>query len=510
MITLPDGTQLRNLEEQVQKNKDDIARHYEADRVLLDWGITIVGTVASPEDLPPYSEGVQFGFAYAVGAEEPYSYYIWTRTSEDTAVEDGEWFNIGKLAIQGERGPQGAQGPVGPIGIRGSFWYVGEGVPSTIRNENDMYLDSVTANVWQIKTVAGLLKWTLIGNIKGAQGLQGAQGPQGPQGAQGPQGEKGNTGDVGGLVTINAILESTSQLPLPTELQDLTKAYLIGTSQPYDLYVQIGSSSAEAVWTNTGPFNASTLVTVNGQAQNVWSADGKVDKLTGQKVYITGGGLDWSNQAVPDTFPVRDGNGEILVQNPTQQLSAVNLTYLNAQLAKKPNTLSVDATHHKLYDQAPNQSTASPNGLIIGDGLEVTDGMLQVTQSHTPKYIHHITIKRNKSYENDEIVGFSATIATTRETPYTSITQLCADIVPDFNHDAIAIMIHEGDYYFGNSFIRRVDENRIILGYSISTPGGIGYGGSTIIIGWGGGAIYKDGNIMFADNNLESLVDTVI
>lgn len=37
------GKELRNLEEQVLKNKEDIAAHYNIDRVLANFGIRIVG-----------------------------------------------------------------------------------------------------------------------------------------------------------------------------------------------------------------------------------------------------------------------------------------------------------------------------------------------------------------------------------------------------------------------------------------------------------------------------------
>lgn len=56
---------------------------------------------------------------------------------------------------------------------------------------------------------------------------------------------------------------------------NLTVAYLVGENK--DLYIQVGETSEEALWNNVGPFNAATLVTVNGVGQNVWNADTKVD-----------------------------------------------------------------------------------------------------------------------------------------------------------------------------------------------------------------------------------------
>jgi hypothetical protein len=50
-IKLPNGDILRNLYEQVQKNKQDIQNHYDIDRVLADYGINVVGHVDFPEQL---------------------------------------------------------------------------------------------------------------------------------------------------------------------------------------------------------------------------------------------------------------------------------------------------------------------------------------------------------------------------------------------------------------------------------------------------------------------------
>ena len=95
----------------------------------------------------------------------------------------------------------------------------------------------------------------------------------------GTKGEKGDRGDVGGFINIKGVLANSSQLPTPESLQNLTVAYLVGAASPYDLYVQVGSTSSEAMWTNTGPFNAATAVSVNGNFQNIWDADTKQDKL---------------------------------------------------------------------------------------------------------------------------------------------------------------------------------------------------------------------------------------
>lgn len=154
------------------------------------------------------------------------------------------------------------------------MWYSGSGVPNSSSQayvEGDMYLQS-NGQVYRYQSG----RWQAVVNIKGPRGIQGIQGPKGDTGAQGPQGPQGERGDVGGFINIKGILSNVDQLPLPSSLNNLTVAYLVGSASPYDLYIQVGSTSEDAVWTNTGPFNAATLVMVNGVGQNVWNADTKV------------------------------------------------------------------------------------------------------------------------------------------------------------------------------------------------------------------------------------------
>ena len=107
MFTLNNNKlELRNLEEQVQKNKEDIARHYEIDRSLANFGIKIVGTVSSVEALPdPLSYQGQYGDGFAVGQTGSYDYYIYTRPDVNAGQPNNHWLNVGQLAIQGPQGP---------------------------------------------------------------------------------------------------------------------------------------------------------------------------------------------------------------------------------------------------------------------------------------------------------------------------------------------------------------------------------------------------------------------
>lgn len=277
---------LRNLEEQVQY----LTNYHDVNQGLVQWGIRVVGQVTSESELPdPATYDGEYGDAIAVGAQAPFSFFIWTRAS----IEGGAdyWFPFGQISIVGPQGPVGPQGEKGDTGAS-TQWYSYNNLPNN-PVEGDMALDD-NGGIYRYQNGA----WESVTNIKGPQGIQGPTGPIGPQGPQGEKGEKGDRGDVGGFINIWGIVGNTSQLPTPASLDNLTVAYLVGSQNPYDLWVQVGANSEVAVWTNTGPFNVGTLISVNGNYQNVWDADTKLDKVTkaaaNAKVYgVNASGKQW-------------------------------------------------------------------------------------------------------------------------------------------------------------------------------------------------------------------------
>lgn len=329
--------EIRNLVEQVQKNKEDIAAHYATDRALGNFGIKIVGKKDTAADLPdPLTYQGEYGDGFAVGTTTPYTYYLYTRPDLNAGEPENYWLNVGQLSIAGPQGPQGEQGEQGEPGIS-SKWYV-DSYPENPQL-NDMFLAS-NGSVSQY-TENG---WVIVENIRGPQGVQGIQGIQGPQGIQGVQGQKGDTGDVGGFINIYGIVTNTSQLPTPESLGNLSIAYLLGTGVPYDLYIQVGESSATAIWVNSGPLNVSTLVSVNGQYQNLWDADTKVDKLgrsSTNRVYgVTEAGEQISYsidmETLPNGIPLRTLEGEINVPlTPLSDNKAASKNYVDANTTNK-------------------------------------------------------------------------------------------------------------------------------------------------------------------------------
>ena len=273
MALIIDGKVLRNLEEQVRKNKEDIARHYAIDRSLANFGIKIVGTIATESQLPdPLTYQGEYGDGYAVGQTGAYVYYIFTRPDLNAGHPDNYWLNVGSISIVGPQGPQGPKGDRGDTGESTRF-YASANYPLEA-NEGDLYLSS---NGMVYEYVNN--DWIARTNLRGPQGPQGPVGPIGPQGIQGPQGPQGPRGDVGGFINIAGILSSEEQLPTPSQLGNPKIAYLVGASEPYDLYIQIGETPSVATWNNVGPLNVATMVTVNGQFQNIWDADTKLDKF---------------------------------------------------------------------------------------------------------------------------------------------------------------------------------------------------------------------------------------
>ena len=104
--------EFRNLQQQVRKNKSDIQDIIEGDALLADFGIKVVGQVEAVSDLPdPATYAGDYGDAYLVGTQTPYSYYIFTRPFE--GQEEPSWFNLGQFPVPGPQGPQGPKGDTG-------------------------------------------------------------------------------------------------------------------------------------------------------------------------------------------------------------------------------------------------------------------------------------------------------------------------------------------------------------------------------------------------------------
>lgn len=374
---------LRNLQEQVQKNKEDIARHYAVDRALSNLGIEVVGQVETDADLPDEAtyQG-EYGFTYAVGnkaevdaGNATYMYYVWTRPDPNGGYYTNHWMPVGSISIIGPQGLQGPQGKQGPAGTN-TRWYTGYGDPPATPyigefHPGDAYLDE-SGNVFIYEDE--IYGWgSPIVNIKGPKGIQGAKGADGAPGPAGPQGPQGEKGDVGGFIKIVGILSEDQNPPEPPTLDNLTYTYLKahtgGSDQAndhYDLWIQVGENSEVATWENVGSFNAATLITVNGEGQNVWDADTKLDKYTNvteyNQVYVKAanggeGTINVTKSTLADAVVQRQSDGNIYVpETPAEGVDAASKAYVDGLAG---NALQKVNQANRLYatDSSGNQTT---------------------------------------------------------------------------------------------------------------------------------------------------------
>lgn len=214
MITI-DNKQFRNLEEQVLYNKDRLDNLIAAGYVLDEFGIKVIGQVATASDIPSvvnYKEAHadwSYGDTFAVGTAAPYELYILTRANDAQTTD--YWFNIGKFpepGPKGDKGDQGERGAQGPMGLRGPQ------------------------------------------GVAGADGAPGVKGDKGDQGIQGPKGDPGPQGPAGITFEVLGTLDSTDQLPSPDTVQR-NAAYIIPIDGVNHLYIIQGTTSLQ--WVDFGP-----------------------------------------------------------------------------------------------------------------------------------------------------------------------------------------------------------------------------------------------------------------
>ena len=242
--------EFRNLEEQVEKNAQDIEDFKNANQTIAEFGIYVVGVLASVDDLP--AQGENFGDAYLIGSQPPYDMHVWTR---DVAHNTAKWVDLGSFPLKGDKGDKGDIGSV----IR-----VGSGEPlNNPTSANDFYINTVTGYWYNsVPTDTGYawyLGFTLKGEkgdrgLQGKQGVQGLTGPQGKTGPIGPTGLPGPKGDVGPAFNVQGTLASSSNLPTPTAaMQDKGYAYLIpDTEGTKHIWVIQGPEGGPFQWVDVG------------------------------------------------------------------------------------------------------------------------------------------------------------------------------------------------------------------------------------------------------------------
>lgn len=314
----------RSLQEQVQENKEQIAMHWNVDRVLADFGIQVLGRVDAVEDLPE-DEGENWGYGYLVGPEAPYDVYVWTRPNINAGEPNAYWLNIGKISIVGPEGPAG-------VSITGA---------------------EITSDYKLKLTFSDGTNITIEKGLRGPVGPQGPIGPQGPQGATGPTGPQGPTGPRGeqgpigpsGAFTVRGVLSSEELLPDASSSEG-GDAYLILADGAYTLYVLVSPVYDSKYWQSCGTVGGSgggAAIYVNGEQVQEFNADVKLDKVsttsTHARFYTVAadGNQTLTNASATsitqNTVPIRTTSGNIYVPiTPTHNQHAASKQYVDNKM----------------------------------------------------------------------------------------------------------------------------------------------------------------------------------
>lgn len=268
MITI-DKITYRNLQEQVQKNKEDIAAWQNVGFTLNSFGIKVLGKVDSESDIPTGT--YEYGDAYLVGLTDPYNLYIYTRTNE--AADSGSFVNVGPLNVIGQEGPEGPQGPAGVDGYSPVVRY-GNGLPIVESTDKDgyLYIDQQTSRLYTFKNNA----WNYVVNMQGAKGDKGEQGIQGATGT---------------TLSIVARLASPDLLPTNFASGAIPKnsAYLVDVQGANHLYIILGNQSDYSTWywADAGDFNLGSVLYKDSVFQQYANITDSYDTNTGAVVTDT-------------------------------------------------------------------------------------------------------------------------------------------------------------------------------------------------------------------------------
>ena len=389
-----------NLQEQVLKNTNDINDIAVGQLTIANFGLHVSGILSDPTKLPDVSSYTDddIGTAYLVGTETPYRLYVLTKIASTGLLE---WLDIGNFPQPGPKGDKGDKGDVGATG-QASLWYLGSTVPTADPKytERDCYLNLTNGNVYYYTSGS----WSLYGSLRGPRGSIGATGPQGPQGEQGPIGLTGPKGDTGGLVNILGVVATAEELPSVSTVND-TDAYLVGSTDPYDIYVIIHQPNKQ--WFNIGTTGSTFSIvnlsvpegttsgtlsqgdynTLQESAQNMIYLNGKyyrlnLDKSTsGYQVYShTGKNPD--NTVYIDEFTITISTKSWVITT----INVVDSETLNTKLVgyqKKNSITDIDFPHGEAavtYD--------TTNGMGITANVQITnqDGSLYTANGdvHVP------------------------------------------------------------------------------------------------------------------------------
>ena len=276
-----------------------------------------------------------YGEAFQIGNGIPYNLYIFTRNIED-------FFNFGPFPAPGKDGKDGAAGPKGDKGDQGER---GERGP------------------------------------QGLQGVTGERGPQGVQGPIGPTGPVGHQGPVGPAFNVLGTLDSTAQLPTPTEaLRDAGSAYLIlnTTDNAKHIWIIEGPQNGSLEWTDIGVAGVGVQGPAGKDGAGVNTINQISDIGTPVVTYDTNTGMT-INTTDRITYTQ---NGETVTHDTAleREIPIVFGQGLTADATVEADKVNVKANIAKIQDSSAAEFTPDENGVVtIPNGTPKKHGLWKLT-----------------------------------------------------------------------------------------------------------------------------------
>lgn len=369
---------------QIEKNRQDIEAIIN-DAVAFNYiGMKVVGQVNTADELPKKADyevwPFNYGDAFAVGTQDPYNYYLWTRAFG--AYLSDHWFNIGVFP-----GPSTVPGPKGDTGDTGPSPNLTIGTVTSTLSQPQVTIEGTSPN------------YTL--NFKLQKGDKGDPGTNGRNGVDGKNGKDGTNAVI---YTVKGAVDTVSQLPVATSVSTDT-AYLVKDgSLLYGIIVQNGTN----IWYNYGP----TSVGPRGPA-GVGTTDlNKVQFPEGEHT-ITFDDTDGLSVFGPGKFSYGTGDNatpNMTVHVPLKAGAGINMGADQSGKFLVINNTDHDAVSGKL-DKVSNSTTYiqvygknASGGQVMINATSDTVGLLMLRDANkcasvgTPTESTHIT---NKSYVDE-------------------------------------------------------------------------------------------------------------
>ena len=347
--------EFRNLQEQVYKNMKDIASIVSGSAVLAEFGIRVVGQVSSVANMPTVdaykasNPDWEYGDAYAVGSESPYTLYVLTRADENHLGD--YWFDIGEFPAVGPQGPQGEQGETGPQGPQGN--------PGSNGTSAGFGTITATAHTLDPDEDASI-SITTSGpntalNIDFEFGI-----PQGEPGEDGSSGEWGSiTGDIEDQSDLITLLQGKQNtLVSGTNIKTINNESILGSG---NIDIQGGGGDVTDVEVNgTSVVDADGVAQIDltGYATTSDISDMATETWVGNQGFLTS--VSWSDVSDKPTFATvaTSGSYNDLSNKPTIPAAQVNSDWDAvsgvAQILNKPDL--------SIYAESADLATVATTG----------------------------------------------------------------------------------------------------------------------------------------------------